>query len=425
MFLSVELLILSHINEKCLRIVYEMKLQAVIKDQSKNGLYSIKIRVTANRKIGYVSTDFYCLKNDFDSKNGFLKEIKIKEGQETPELLSKQNAHNFQNATIREMKASYNLKYAKLTDKDRDIKWLTEYFKDSAGENLNLITYYDGFIKQLIKQGRTSYAESHHSTKSRIEKFAGNKNVTFKNVNYTFLEDFENSMRKDECSINTISIYMRNLRVIFNDAIKREKIELGLYPFRRYQLARRLKPIIKKRNLSIEAIKKLRNMVLTDKSEILARDIFMLSFYLIGINIKDLYNLEAIVDGRIRYQRAKTKRNYDIKIFPAAMQLINKYKGTKKLLIFKEQYVDVKNLTKIVNRKLNAIANPKDSKVKATLTTYYARHSWATIASKLDVSRDIIRQALGHGAHGVTDVYIDFDISKVDNANEIVINSIT
>ena len=401
-----------------------MKLIAVLKDQSKNGLFNIKIRVTANRQVGYIKTDFYCFKDNFNSKDGFLKEVRIKKGEETQELKDKQIAHDFQNSKIRELLAFYNRKYAQLSDKERSIRWIIEYFKDGAGEDLNLLNYYDEFIKNLNKQNRTAYASSHNTTKTWLEEFTSSKTIPFKSVNYIFLESFENWLKKKECSINTIAIYMRNIRVVFNDAIKREKIELGLYPFRRYELTRRLKPVIKKRNLSVEIIKKLKAIELADNLECMARDVFMLSFYLIGINLKDLYNLEKINDGRIQYFRAKTKRYYDVKVFPAALQLLEKYKGKQNLLIFKELYSDYRNLNKVVNVKLKAISQSEDLKLATIPTTYYARHSWATIASQLGVPKDTISHALGHGNNSVTDVYIDFNLDKVDQANELVIHSI-
>jgi len=414
---------LIRLNENCLRIVYEMKLLGVLKDKSKNGIYNIKIRVTNNRQVGYIKTDFYAFKEDFDSSSGLLKEVRIKKGQETPELESKKIAHDFQNSKIRELLASYNKKYAQLVDKEgRDINWFISYFKDDTWDDLNLVNYYEAYIKKLSKQGRISYAESHNSTLNRLKKFTVLDTIPFKNINYNFLENFENWLREDGCSISTIAIYMRNIRVLYNDAIKRDKIDFGLYPFRKFEVSKRLKPIVKKRNLSIEIIKFIKERELTDSLEILARDIFLLSFYLIGANLKDIYNLEYIKNGRIHYNRAKTKREYNIKLFPQTQELIEKYRGNKKLLIFQELYSNHRNLNKIVNKKLQSIA--KELKINENITTYYARHSWATIASKLDISKDVIQHALGHGNRTVTDLYIDFDLAKVDDANEKVINSI-
>ncbi len=55
------------------------------------------------------------------------------------------------------------------------------------------------------------------------------------------------------------------------------------------------------------------------------------------------------------------------------------------------------------------------------ISTYWARHTWATIASELDIPKETIAAALGHGGNTVTDIYIDFDQKKVDEANRKII----
>jgi len=153
-----------------------------------------------------------------------------------------------------------------------------------------------------------------------------------------------------------------------------------------------------------------------------ARDVFMLSFYLIGINIKDLCSLKEIQDGRIEFNRAKTGRPYSLKVYPEAQEIINKYKGNRWLLNFSDLYTDYRNLNKIINKKLKTIGGKVD--INLPIATYYARHSWATIASSLNISKDIIQHALGHGLNTVTDLYVDFDLNKVDEANLKVIQAI-
>jgi integrase len=148
-------------------------------------------------------------------------------------------------------------------------------------------------------------------------------------------------------------------------------------------------------------------------------DLFKLSFYLIGINIIDLLHLNNIYKGRVEYNRAKTKRLYSIKVEPEAMAIIEKYRGKDYLLSYMDTNVTYRTVYKHLQKTL---AESKDMFGVDELTTYWARHTWATIASELDIPKDTIAAALGHGGNSVTDIYINFDIKKVDEANRKVLD---
>lgn len=208
---------------------------------------------------------------------------------------------------------------------------------------------------------------------------------------------------------------MRNIRAMYNKAIDYDIVGIQHYPFRRFKI-RNEKTI--KRNLSVEDLRKIIQAKGLDKKEELARDIFTLSFSLIGMNTVDIFNLrhQDVSYGRIQYHRRKTNGIYDIKIPQPAQEIINKYKGKDiYLLRFHSEYSDYRNFAKIVNRKLKKIAG-------IPITMYYARHTWATLASELDVPEKVISHALGHGNNSVTDIYINFDTKKVDQANEAIHN---
>ena len=118
-------------------------------------------------------------------------------------------------------------------------------------------------------------------------------------------------------------------------------------------------------------------------------------------------------DGRLQYRRAKTGKNYSIKIEPEAQVIINKYPGKDHLLSFGEKF----------GRWFRCGCNETLSKLYKGLTWYYARYSWANYAVDLDIPKDIISEALGH-KHGstVTGIYIKYSLDKVDKANRQVID---
>ena len=151
----------------------------------------------------------------------------------------------------------------------------------------------------------------------------------------------------------------------------------------------------------------------------LGLDMFKLTFMLIGINFVDLFNCEPIVDGRINYRRAKTGKIYSIKVEPEAAQIIERYKGATKLLYFAEHYTNHNTILERINASLKSVGGSK----YPGLTTYWARHSWATMAAEIDVSDSVISLALGHttGAR-VTEVYIHRNLIKVDKANRQILD---
>lgn len=269
------------------------------------------------------------------------------------------------------------------------------------------------------KSGRTKCI--YQATYNKVKKFSGRgfSTLRFEDITKDWLLRFDSFLETTSKSRNARNIHLRNIRSVFNDAIDNEITTA--YPFRRFKI--RAEPT-RKRALGVEQLRLIFDVELPDYLE-RYRQFFKLSFLLIGINVVDLCNLNEIEDGRIYYKRSKTHRQYSIKVEPEALEIINKYRGKKNLLNMMDT---VQNYRSFYNRfmlGLNAIKDivNKDSKADLKeLTTYWARHSWATIARKLGVSKDDIALALGHSnGHEVTDIYIDEDLEKIDNANRKVI----
>ena len=159
----------------------------------------------------------------------------------------------------------------------------------------------------------------------------------------------------------------------------------------------------------------------------------MLIFYLRGINLIDLAHLKEIVNGRVEYRRAKTGRLYSVKIEPEAMEIINRYRGKNYVVNILDRYKDHRNYIHRINKNLKEFGTTtvgrrgKKEKKGAfpELSTYWARHTWATIAAALDIPKETIAASLGHGETTVTDIYIDFDQKKVDEANRKVIDYVS
>lgn len=241
--------------------------------------------------------------------------------------------------------------------------------------------------------------------------------VTFEEINRQWLDDFMAWCVARGNRLNTRGLYLRCIRAAFNVAIDDEVT--AAYPFRRYKI--KTEPSAK-RSLELPALRELWTLHPKHKSARLALDIFRLIFLLMGINLKDLYNLkpENYSGGRLSYRRAKTGHLYDIKVEPEAAVLIERYRSPAGvwLLDLHERFSDLRSATMRINTGLHKVPGYEQ------ITTYWARHSWATTAAELDVPKEVIAEGLGHSSGSVTDVYIRFDRSKVDAANRRVIDAV-
>ena len=270
------------------------------------------------------------------------------------------------------------------------------------------------------KTGRTK--NLYECTEKKIRAFLGKEadRLRFEQVNVEWLHRFNDYLAQTAPSANSRSIHMRNFRAIFNYAIDNE-ITTN-YPFRRFKI--KGEPT-RKRNFDVETLRAIFNADVLDPWMVRYRDLFKLTFMLIGINFVDLCNLKDIRNGRIEYVRAKTHKLYSIKLEPEIEEIIAKYRGDIHLLNYMDTYKDYRSFYMNTCTGLKAIRErlaEKNILNIDTLTTYWARHSWATIAASLDIPKETIAAALGHSSHTVTDIYIEFDYRKVDEANRRVLN---
>lgn len=287
--------------------------------------------------------------------------------------------------------------------------------KENMGEDKN------SFMSRFLtftnsKAGRTK--EIYTATYNRINAFYGARarELQFEDITKEWLTAFDAFLLRSAPSRNARNIHLRNIRAVFNEAIDDEVT--SFYPFRRFKIRPVATP---KRSLTMEQLRALfaAEVKPFERKYI---DMFRLIFFLAGINIVDLCRLKTIHDGRAEYYRAKTGRLYSIKVEPEAQEIINRYKGVGQLLYMLDRCSDYRYYAQKLNKVVNAVCHEACPSVQENVTTYWARHSWATIAASLDIPKETIAAALGHGGNTVTDIYIDFDRRKVDEANRKVIN---
>lgn len=226
---------------------------------------------------------------------------------------------------------------------------------------------------------------------------------------------------------NSRSIMLRSVRAVFSHANEEGIVKTD--PFIGFDLR---EETTVKRSMSLETLRTIRDWKVSPWQEEY-RDMFMLMFYLVGINAADLFLAKKgqMVDGRLNYKRKKTGKLYSVKIQPEAMAIIEKYQGKDFLLSPMDRYNNYKNYLQHMNKALSTLginyttsSEKKGKAIFPQLSTYWSRHTWATLAYEIGIPVDVIGQALGHSdrQHTITMIYIRMDDKKVDEANRKVLD---
>ncbi|MDE6222165.1 MAG: site-specific integrase [Muribaculaceae bacterium] len=274
------------------------------------------------------------------------------------------------------------------------------------------LKWFDRFTSR--KEGRTKGI--YEATRKRLVAWIGEEQlakVKFEDIKVAWLEEFEDFLSLT-AGANANAIHFRNIRTVVNYAIDNEVTTY--YAFRRFKIKTES---TRKRNFDITTLRRIFTHTCAEEWQQKYLDFFKLSFMLIGINVVDLCGLKKITNGRVDYIRAKTHRPYSIKVESEAREIIDRYAGSEGLVNFAENYGNYRHF---YNNLCKGLGEVKQQLGIEELTTYWARHSWATIAHKLGVSKDVIAQALGHGSHTVTDIYIEEDTKAMDEANRKVLD---
>lgn len=296
-----------------------------------------------------------------------------------------------------------------------DLGKRTTSFKEFSGR----------LISQLKKAGRNGNARAYQDSQTAFLVFNKNKDIDLKNITTRKIQQFENHLMEKGLRVNSISFYLRTIRAIYNKAIKEELVNEKYYPFKNFKIK---KEATIKRALSKEHIRSIADIDLSKRKDLeLARDLFLFSFYNRGMNFIDICYLtnDVVNNGRIIYRRQKTKQTFTIKITSQTKQLIEKYRGSEPddylFPIVKKgrEYISYRTGVRSLNRKLKTVGEMLELSIP--LTSYVARHSWATIAKRSGISTAIISEGLGHDSELTTQIYLDsFENETLDAANDLI-----
>lgn len=400
------------------------KAEVYAHQKKEDGTYNIKIRVTHNQRKKYLATVWYVTKEDL------TRSLKLK-----------------------------NARYIELTD---DLIKRYRYICDKVGEGLKTMSVEDVVslitqkqderfdldivqyawiqIRRMQESGHEGNASTYVCAVKSLVKFAGRERVMVSEITARFLNEWIAWLREQSERGYMVHNYLNRMRAIHNIA-KREYndedagiIRIPNSPFNHIEFPKL--PSSRKRALTVDQIRKIAEL---DYTMIMqpgtnrfnfAKDLFILSFVLVGMNAIDLFYCTDYKDGRITYQRMKTKNRRDdraeisIKVEPEIKALVDKYRDPsgERVFRFYKMYSNMDTLAAAVNhglKKVGALVGVED------LEFYAARHSWATIAANdAEVDKYTVHTALNHVEEKmrVTDMYIRKSWDPIDKANRKVLD---
>lgn len=293
--------------------------------------------------------------------------------------------------------------------------------------------FYLSIIEDLRQKGRIGNSYAYLNSYNTLRNFNKGKklNYTFSHIDVPFCKKFEDWMRNKGNKDTTLSYQFRTLRATYNKAIEAKIVAREKNPFIEYKLSHFNTKTIK-RALSKNDILKIINADCTGQSKLkqLTHDLFSFSYLCGGISFVDIANLtpQNIIEDRLIYQRQKTHGNINLLLSKEASTIIEKYSTYQQeaeylfpILHCKKHITPMQKSNRVhkichqVNAELRIFA--KELGISAEVTTYVARHSFATILKKSGVNIGIISQALGHQDIKTTQIYLSkFDNEQVDDA---------
>lgn len=299
----------------------------------------------------------------------------------------------------------------------------------NPGENQNLTYHYKNIIDANYKQGRPANAESYERSLNSLNSYIEYKypqrqrELNLNEITCSWLEEYEDWMLKEKKSPTTIGFYLRSLRSVFNTAIGSGDLLPQAYPFGKgkYQMTNVRKV---HKALTKDQLRALWESTPATPEQRQARDMFFLSYLLSGMNVRDIAALRwKNIDGdQIRYFRHKTlntgkanRKEISVIMPPEAVKIVKKWgtrKGSPEKLVFDiihqnddeiTAFRKVKNYTRFLNQALKKLA--KSNKLPGELSTYWARHSFASITIQAGASMEYVSEALNHSSMKTTQNY--------------------
>ena len=389
-----------------------------------NGTHPLMLRLTKNRRIKYISLHISLDAKFWDFDKGRPK-------RNCPE---KERINALIETKTKELQEQ--IMDFKTSDKEYTLSTLVEkasrkIVRQTVGDYLN------AYIDRLLAVNRVGNAKTFQELRTSLTRFCHSLDFYFLDIDTEWLKRYEQWLRVERhYSDNSIGIRFRSLRVLYNSAITDGLIKKTDYPFDTFKVSR-FKEATAKRSLTKEDIRRIMDCEVRTLTKYpkpflqLAKDLFLFSYLSCGINLTDILHIRYadIVNGRLVFNRQKTGKLLSFQLQPEALAILDKYRQPNahpQDYIFpvlrrsvhvtaQQQYGRVQRTNKRINRYLKLIG--EHLHLPIPLTTYVARHSFATVLKRSGVSTSIISESLGHSSEKITQISLDsFENSQIDEA---------
>ncbi|RYJ41575.1 site-specific integrase [Flavobacterium beibuense] len=382
------------------------------------GLYPIVLRIIKDRKVKIISLPFKCLKKDWDEANGELKKSDKNYRVRNRILLQKKE------------EALKIIDEFELEKVDFTLAQFEKRFRGQKDKNITVRDFILEKIQNFELAGRTGSARTYEGTLNSFFGYIENKQLMFREITPELLEKYENYLRTRGGTDGGIAVRMRDIRTLFNDAIRRGVVKKDAYPFIAYKISK-LKGKGIKRALTRDEVLLIENLNVEKHPHLReAKNFFLFSYYTRGMNFYDMMKLKwSNIEGDyIVYTRSKTKGNFKIKILEPVQQILDEYRLENRITgyifpILLRNDLRPKQIEERKGKKLKKFN--KDLKLIAEtvgitkkVTSYVARHSFATNLREAGEGADIISQAMGHHDIQMTQTYLKaFEDEDIDKAS--------
>ena len=365
------------------------------------------IRLIKDRKTKYVSVGHSCHPDQWDFKKELPKRkhpnfheleinIDLKRAEAKSLLLSLENERK--DFSLDEFKEKYTAQTKK-----------TSFFE-----------YLDVVVDDLTKAGRVGYANSHRDLKRILSRYRKD-GFAFSELNHGLLRKIEQFFRERGMKENAMGVYFRTLRAVYNKAVADGYVKKGESPFDDFKVSK-FKAQTKKRAITKDAVQLLAQVEVKEDSRLFqSKNAFLFSFYCSGMNFVDVAMLtwdNVIGEGEyLHYEREKTGDIFDIKLLQPALDILDFYRQrqidkyvfpylNEKDYITPTQIHDrIEDRRKVTNKDLKKLAT--SAGITMSITTYTARHSFATVLKRSGVAMSKISELMGHESEKTTQVYLD------------------
>lgn len=304
--------------------------------------------------------------------------------------------------------------------------------EDSPEQGKLFYEFFGEYIARKEEKGKHGTAKNYSNAFHAMVRYK-KKDFPFSELNYELLKGLEHHLERRGCSPGGIGSYMRPIRAVYYEGMRMGYVSQDQNPYSTvtnrngYSLAH-LKSPQNPRAMTAEQLARFKEFDIEKYHHLAdAWRYFMFSFWMLGINFVDICNLKRnnVQDGRLRYERQKTKKPFDLQIRPEAQAIIDHYRSDSEYVFpfynenihktSKQQATRKHRVMRETNRDLREIAEILG--IEGQFTFYTARHTAATTLKRNGVSVEVISEALGHANPAITQSYLSsFDTSVVDGA---------